>query len=186
MSCAKSKSHFYTSIHGSLWSLHYSLSPSSCVVAINCFQHAADLIRAYNVCLDDEGTAAMVSFQKLLRKLTILVNEFTSTSSKSFSPLLSVSTLTTNSSSRFEIECSRDMVIREAELVIDLAHKEKMAGLFEEAARQYHTASIYLRMAGPLTADLTAKLLMASKESKRCGSFLGNSIEENLNGKYIL
>jgi hypothetical protein len=76
----------------------------------------------------------------------------------------------------------RSLVISTAMATYDLAEKEYTSGLVEDAARLFHTASIYLRMAGPLTDDTKAKLTSAVLRSKECARYTENFVLEHYNG----
>eukprot|EP01041_Mallomonas_annulata_P008099 gene8098-16618_t len=166
-------------------SLSCALEPSLLVVsnsrkklAICCLNHAFKLLNILQVNIDDAARDALSNFAHirdgLALELNIMADQLPSVSREP-------------SRLKIQIAHAEDMLIAEADEILQLAEEQLAEGFQEDAANNFHTAAVYYRvlesMLPAMASELHGRLMFAASRTRQCSRLLENYIVEHFDGE---
>jgi hypothetical protein len=145
-----------------LINLHVSsVTSESCLIALACFEHALSVSESFDLNIDSEGLEAMIAFKKLAENIRDLVERSDASdlkapldSKRMFKTGGAIENVTVSlptNGGKLPESTHRQIILQTASAAYELAEREHASGLVTDAARLFHTACIYFRMAEPLT-----------------------------------
>eukprot|EP00607_Mallomonas_marina_P004898 CAMPEP_0182437126 /NCGR_PEP_ID=MMETSP1167-20130531/84830_1 /TAXON_ID=2988 /ORGANISM="Mallomonas Sp, Strain CCMP3275" /LENGTH=722 /DNA_ID=CAMNT_0024629925 /DNA_START=292 /DNA_END=2457 /DNA_ORIENTATION=+ len=126
--------------------------------------------------IDDAARHALSSFERVRNALAAELNIAVDVSASIREP----------SRLKIQIAHAEDMMIAEADEVMHLAEEQLTEGLREDAAGNYHTATVYYRvlesMLPSMAAELHGRLMHAAYRTRECSRLLENYVIEHFDG----
>ena len=153
-------------------------------VGIYCIDHAFELLTQYELPLDQAAKDALQLFKA---RRDELANSVTDLTDKHAGGGVDISAITSANKSGAPVKLAPERVLLlEAKETLELADEQLREGLSKDAARNFHTATVYFRvlenLVPALTAEVHSLLEYASARTRECSHMLENFVHEHFEG----
>ena len=153
-------------------------------VGIYCIDHAFELLKEYELPLDDAAKEALAKFRD---KRDALADHLDGKLLKGHSAGIDLTAVTEANKSGAPVKLPPERVLLlEAKEVLELADEQLKEGLTTDAARNFHTATVYFRVLENLVPSLTPEvhslLQYAAGRTRECSHLLENFVHEHFEG----